>query len=82
MSHDTQGQGNGISRQFNRERFIVLAQTEWTLVQRLSPENKGALPYIPLQAGYGSKKQGLTHVWLCATLLAIYPPVLCDLLHI
>jgi hypothetical protein len=37
--------------------FIVLAQAQWTHVQRLSPDNKGALPYIPLQAGYRSKKQ-------------------------
>jgi hypothetical protein len=49
----------------------VLAQTQWTCKQRLSPENKGVSPYIPLQAGYRSKKQSLTHIWLHMTLLVI-----------
>jgi hypothetical protein len=52
---------------------MVLAQTQQTPVQRLSPENKGGLPYIPLQAGYRNKKQSLTHIWLHATLLATSP---------
>jgi hypothetical protein len=39
-------------------------------IQRLSPENKGALPYIPWQAGYRSKRRGLTPIWLYAALLA------------
>jgi hypothetical protein len=30
----------------------MLAATQWTHVQRLSPENKGDLPYIPFRAGY------------------------------
>jgi hypothetical protein len=35
-------------RQFSRKQhFIVLAQTQWTQVQKLSPENNVALPYIP-----------------------------------
>jgi hypothetical protein len=51
-------------------------------IQKLSPENKGALPSIPLQAGYSSKKQGLTPMWLYASLLATSPSGLCDLLHI
>jgi hypothetical protein len=40
-----------------KQHFIVLVQTQWTRVQRLSPK---------LQAGYRGnkiKKQGLTHVW-------------------
>jgi hypothetical protein len=51
--------------------FIVLAQTQQTRVQRLSPKNKGVSSYIPLQAGYRSKKQSLTHIWLHVTSLAI-----------
>jgi hypothetical protein len=38
-----------------KQHFIVPAQTQQTHVQRLSPENKGISPYIPLQAGYRSK---------------------------
>uniref|UniRef100_A0A8C0XIX4 RAVE complex protein Rav1 C-terminal domain-containing protein n=1 Tax=Castor canadensis TaxID=51338 RepID=A0A8C0XIX4_CASCN len=47
----------GTMRQFSRKQcFIVLAQTQWTHVQRLSPENKGVSPYVPLQAGYRGNK--------------------------
>jgi hypothetical protein len=56
-----------------QEATLYCAQTQWTQVQRLSPENKGVSPYIPLQAGYRSKKQNLTHIWLHATLLATSP---------
>jgi hypothetical protein len=42
----------------------VLAVTQWIYIQRLSPENKGLSPNIPLQAGYRNKKQSLTHMWL------------------
>jgi hypothetical protein len=35
---------------------ILLSQIQGTPVQRLSPENKGILPYIPLQSGYRNKK--------------------------
>jgi hypothetical protein len=42
-------------------------------IQRLSPKNKGGSPYIPLQAGYRNKKQGLIHMWLHVTLLATSP---------
>jgi hypothetical protein len=45
-------------------------------VQRLSPKNKGVSPYIPLQAGYRGKRQGLTHMWLHVSLLATLPPEL------
>jgi hypothetical protein len=71
-------------RQFSRKQhFIVPAQTEWSCVQRLSPENKEVSPCIPLQAGYRSKKQSSTHTWLHVTSLAIsIPPVLCDLFYV
>jgi hypothetical protein len=54
--------------------FIVPAQGQWTSVQRLNPKNKGVSPYLPLQAGYRSKKQDLTQIWLHATVLATSPP--------
>jgi hypothetical protein len=51
--------------------FIVLTQTPQTHVQRLSPENKEVSPYTPSQAGYRSKKQSATHLWLHETSLVI-----------
>jgi hypothetical protein len=60
--------------------FIVPAQTQWTSAQRLSPENKGLSPYVPLQARYrGNKieKQGFY-----ASASALLPLVLHDLLHV
>jgi hypothetical protein len=70
-----------------KQYFIVPVQTQWTHVQRLSPENKGISPFRPLQADYRSKKQGLIHMWLYLILLATltlgymtFPfLVLCDL---
>jgi hypothetical protein len=67
----------GTMRQLSRKaHFIVPAQTHWTHVQRLSPENQEVSynNYIPLQAGYRSKKQSSTHIWLHVTLLAISFP--------
>jgi hypothetical protein len=62
----------GTLRQFSRKKgFIVPAQSQWTCVQRLSPKNKEVSPYISSQAGYRSKKQNSTHIWLHVTLLAI-----------
>jgi hypothetical protein len=62
----------GTLRQFSRkQRFIVPAQIQQTHVQRLSPKNKKVTPYIPLQAGYRSKKQNSTHIWLHVTSLAV-----------
>jgi hypothetical protein len=82
LLQDTQGQENGIPRQFSRKQcFIVPAQTQWTCVQRLSPESKGALPYIPLQAGYKSKKQGL-YMAACNSIGYFTPSVLHDLLQV
>jgi hypothetical protein len=57
-----------------KQHFIVLAQTQQTHVQRLSPKNKKVSPYMPLQAGYRSKKQSSIHIWLYVTLLAILFP--------
>jgi hypothetical protein len=54
--------------------FIVLTQTQRTHVHRLSPQNKGVSPHIPLQAGYRSKKQSSTHIGLHVTSLAISFP--------
>jgi hypothetical protein len=36
--------------------YSMLPAAQQIPIQRLNPENKGALPYIPLQAVYGSKK--------------------------
>jgi hypothetical protein len=71
------------TKAFQEAVFIsVLAAAQQIHIQRLSPENKGVSPYIPLHADYGSKKQGLTHKWLHVTLLATSLPVLTDLLHV
>jgi hypothetical protein len=48
----------------------VPAQAQWTHVQRLSLENKGVSPCIPLLASYRSKNQGLIQIWLYLILLA------------
>jgi hypothetical protein len=72
-----------------KQGFIVPSQTQRTHVQRLSLENKGVSPYIPLQAGYRCKKQGQIHIWLYlifwlfTLVLCDSPlPVLCDLPHV
>jgi hypothetical protein len=52
----------------------VLAQTQGIHVQRLSPENKEVSPYIPLQAGYRSKKAKLNPHMAACDLLAISFP--------
>jgi hypothetical protein len=54
--------------------FFVLTQTQQARVQRLSPENKEVSSYIPLQAGYRSKRQSSTHIWLHVTSLAVSLP--------
>jgi hypothetical protein len=51
--------------------FIVLEQTQQTRVQRLSPENKGDLLYIPLKADYRS-------IWLHTISSATLSSVLRD----
>jgi hypothetical protein len=56
-----------------KQHFIVPARIQQTLVQRLSPKNKGVSPYIPLQTGYRSKKQGLIHKWLYFIFWLLYP---------
>jgi hypothetical protein len=68
---------------FQETLFIRMpAAAQWIHIQRLSLENKGVSPYIPSQAGYRSKKQDLTHIWLHVTLLATLPQVPRDLLYI
>jgi hypothetical protein len=57
-----------------KQHFIMPAQTQWSHVQRLSPEYNEVSPYIPLQAGYRSKKQSSAHKWLHVTSLAISFP--------
>jgi hypothetical protein len=54
----------------------VPAAAQWIHIQRLSPENKGTLPYIALQTGYRNKKQSLTHMWLLVISLATSSSVL------
>jgi hypothetical protein len=77
LLRDTQGQGNGTPRQ--QEATFYCAGTD-SGDSYPKAENKGALPYIPFQAGYRSKKQGLIHIWLHAALLATSPPCAkCDL---
>jgi hypothetical protein len=39
-----------------KQRFIVLAHTRRTHVQRPSPKNRGLSPYLPLQAGFRGNK--------------------------
>jgi hypothetical protein len=63
--------GKWDTKAFWEAMFIsVLVAAQQIPIQRLSSENKGALPYIPLQAGYRSKKQSLTHIWLLVISLA------------
>jgi hypothetical protein len=66
---------NRTLRKFSRKQhFIVSTQTQWTHVQRLSPQNKEASPYVHLQAGYRSKKQSSTHLWLHVTFWIFHFP--------
>jgi hypothetical protein len=73
MLRDIQA-GKLDTKAFQEVIFIsVPAAAQRIPIQRLSSKNKGALPFIPLQAGYRSKKQSLTHIWLHASLLATSP---------
>jgi hypothetical protein len=75
--------GKWDTKAFQEAIFIsVLAVAQQIPIQRVSPENKGALSYIPLQAGYRRKKQCLTYMWLYASLLATSPSAPCDLPHV
>jgi hypothetical protein len=50
--------GKWDTKAFQEAIFIsMLTAAQWIPIQRLSPEKDGALSYIPLQAGYRSKKQ-------------------------
>jgi hypothetical protein len=71
--------GKWDTKAFQEAMFIgMLGVIQRIHIQRLSPHNKGALPYILLQADYKSKKQSLTHVWLFVISLATSFSVLCD----
>jgi hypothetical protein len=72
-------QRNGTPRLFWKQYLLACQRDSQIPIQRLSPENKRVLPYIPLQAGYRSKKQGLTHIWLYTSLLVTSLSVLPDL---
>jgi hypothetical protein len=62
-------------RQFIRmQSFIVPTWNQQTRVQSLSLEDNDVSPYISLQAGYRSKKQSSTHIWLHVTSLAMSFP--------
>jgi hypothetical protein len=41
--------------------FSKPTATQWTCFQRLSPENKGGLPYIPFREGYRNVGHSLSH---------------------
>jgi hypothetical protein len=57
--------GKWDTKAFQESMFISMtAAAQQIHIQRLSPDNKGALPYIHLQADYRNKKQSLTHIWL------------------
>jgi hypothetical protein len=62
-------------RKFSRKQhFIMMAQTQWTHVQRLSPRTKGSCLIYPCKHVTEAKKQSLTHIWLHVTSLAILFP--------
>jgi hypothetical protein len=51
------------TKAFQEAIFISVPEAaQWTHIQRLSPENREVSPYIPLRAGYKSKRQTLTHI--------------------
>jgi hypothetical protein len=55
--------GKWDTKAFQEPIFISLwAAAQQIHIQRLSPKNKGVSPYIPLKAGYRSKKKSLTHI--------------------
>jgi hypothetical protein len=56
MLQDTKKQGNETPKLFWEAMFIsMLAETQKIHIQRLRPEKKGVLPYIPFQAKYRSE---------------------------
>jgi hypothetical protein len=73
MLQDIQA-GKWDTKSFQEAIIIIILETAQRIpIQRLSIENKGALPYIPLKAGYRSKKQSLTYICLYASLLVTSP---------
>jgi hypothetical protein len=62
------------TKQFgSKQHFIAAAQTQWTFVQRLNPENQEISPYISCKQ-ITEAKSNSTHIWLHVTLLAISFP--------
>jgi hypothetical protein len=58
--------GKQDTKAFQEEIFIsVLASAQQIHIQRLSPENKGASPYIPLHAGYRARSKVNPYVVAC-----------------
>jgi hypothetical protein len=71
--------GKQDTKAFWEAMFIGMpAATQQSHIQRLSPEHKEALLYIPLQADYRNEKQSLTHTWLLIISLATSLSMLCD----
>jgi hypothetical protein len=78
MLQDIQA-GKWDTKAFREAVFIHMsAVAQQTHIQSLSPENKGVLPYILLQAGYRNETQSLTHIWLLVISLATSSSVLRD----
>jgi hypothetical protein len=64
--------GKRNTKAFGEAMFVSMpAVAQQIHIQRLNPENKGALPYTPLQADYRNEKQSLTHIWLLVISLGI-----------
>jgi hypothetical protein len=58
-----------------QEATFYCASTDLAdLCPKAEPKNKMVSPYIPLQAGYRSKEQSSTHIWLHVTSMAISFP--------
>jgi hypothetical protein len=55
--------GKWDTKAFWEAIFISMpTAAQQTHIQKLNPENKGALPCMFLLAGYRSEKQSLTHI--------------------
>jgi DMSO reductase anchor subunit len=71
--------GKQDTKAFGEAMFIsMLAVTQWIPIQRLSPENTEALPFIHLQTKNRNEKQSLTHIWLPVISLVTSFSMLCD----
>jgi hypothetical protein len=71
MLPDIQARKWDTTKALPKAMFIRMpAVAQWFHIQRLSPKNKEALPYICLQADYRKEKQSLIRVWLLVISLA------------